>query len=141
MKSLGICCHIVYVRGRTGIHRDYCSSAVQGLEDHTSPFKTMRYVTLCHGSRAVPRELLTLGISVIHSVSVASQPADFVHNDPLASLSVSNPTDCHTHAELKRKVYSALAEGDEGELSIAVPKEAIIRQSGGVSGGFASEGV
>jgi transcription initiation factor TFIID subunit 2 len=86
-------------------------------------------------------ELLTLEISVIHSVSVASQPADFVHNDPLANLSVSNPTDCHIHAELKRKVYSALAEGDEGELSIAVPKEAIIRQSGGVTGGFASEGV
>ena len=71
---------------------------------------------------------------------MASQPSDFVHNDPFATLSVSNPTDCHTHAELKRKVYSALAEGDEGELSIAIPKDVIIRQSGHAAAGIASEG-
>ncbi|KAI0348152.1 hypothetical protein BDW22DRAFT_1480005 [Trametopsis cervina] len=75
----------------------------------------------------------------IHSVTVASQHTDFVHNDPLANLAVSNSSDCHTHAELKRKVYSALAEGDEGELSIAVPKELIIRQSGHGSAGIVSE--
>ncbi|KAI0692979.1 hypothetical protein BC835DRAFT_1276761 [Cytidiella melzeri] len=75
----------------------------------------------------------------IHSVTVASQPVDFVHHDPVANLSVSNPSDCHTHAELKRKVYSALAEGDEGELSISIPKEMIIRQAGNSAAGFASE--
>ena len=76
----------------------------------------------------------------IHSVTVASQSVDFVHQDPLAHLSVSNASDCHTHAELKRKVYSALAEGDEGELSIAVPKDVIIRQSSSTHTGLMSEG-
>ncbi|TBU50053.1 hypothetical protein BD309DRAFT_996445 [Dichomitus squalens] len=66
----------------------------------------------------------------IHSVTVASHPADFVHSDPLATLSVSDATDVHHHPELKRKVYSALQEGDEGELSIAIPKEVSLRQSG-----------
>ncbi len=79
-------------------------------------------------------------MAAIHSVSVASQPADFVHHDPLANLSVSNAADCHTHAELKRKVYSALAEGDEGELSISIPKEAVVRQSGNAHAGLMSEG-
>lgn len=38
--------------------------------------------------------------------------------------------DCHRHPELKRKVYSALQESDEGELSIAIPKEVHLKQSG-----------
>ena len=66
----------------------------------------------------------------IHSVTVASHQADFVHHDPLAHLNVSNPQDCHTYPELKRKIYSALAEGDEGELSIAIPREVPLRPSG-----------
>ncbi|PIL31521.1 hypothetical protein GSI_06223 [Ganoderma sinense ZZ0214-1] len=66
----------------------------------------------------------------IHSVTVASHPADFVHSDPIANLTVSDATDVHHHPELKRKVYSALQEGDEGELSIAIPKEVSLRQSG-----------
>ncbi|RDX51973.1 hypothetical protein OH76DRAFT_1400878 [Lentinus brumalis] len=66
---------------------------------------------------------------VIHSVSVASHSADFVHSDPLASLSISN-VDIHNHPELRRKVYSALQEGEEGELSIAIPKEVSLRQAG-----------
>ncbi|EIW87115.1 TATA-binding protein associated factor Taf2 [Coniophora puteana RWD-64-598 SS2] len=76
----------------------------------------------------------------IHSVTVASHQADFVHNDPFAHLSISNPQDCHTYPELKRKLYSAIAEGDEGELSIAVPKEVSLRPSGHVNqNGLASE--
>lgn len=74
-------------------------------------------------------------------MTVASEPADFVHNDPLSNLHISKPQDCHTHPELKRQVYSALAEGDEGELSIGIPKDVIIRQIGhATNGGIASEG-
>ena len=65
--------------------------------------------------------------AVIQSVTVASYPAEFVHYDAVANLNVSNPSDCHRFSELKRKLYSALAEGDEGELSIAIPKEVPIR--------------
>ncbi|OJA15957.1 TAF2 protein [Rhizopogon vesiculosus] len=79
----------------------------------------------------------------IHSVSVASHPADFVHHDPLAQINISNPQDCHTYPELKRKIYSALAEGDEGELSIAIPKEVSLRQTAhanhSIANGRASE--
>ncbi|KAI6112477.1 hypothetical protein EDD16DRAFT_1167057 [Pisolithus croceorrhizus] len=66
----------------------------------------------------------------IHLVTVASHQADFVHCDPLANVNISTPQDCHTYPELKRKIYSALAEGDEGELSIAIPKEVSLRQLG-----------
>ena len=52
----------------------------------------------------------------IHNVTVAQEQADFVHYDPLANLSTSKGNDVHAHPELKRKLYSALAEGDEGEL-------------------------
>ena len=78
--------------------------------------------------------------SVIHSVTVASQPAEFVHNDPLVNLHISKPQDCHTHPELKRTVYSALADGDEGELSIGIPKDVVIKQSGNAVSGIISEG-
>jgi transcription initiation factor TFIID subunit 2 len=74
-------------------------------------------------------------------VTVASHHAEFVHHDPLANISISNPQDCHTYPELKRKLYSALAEGDEGELSIAIPKEVSLKQSGhAVAGTVHSEG-
>jgi transcription initiation factor TFIID subunit 2 len=85
-----------------------------------------------------------LGSEAIHSVTVASHQADFVHLDPLAQINISTPQDCHTYPELKRKIYSALAEGDEGELSIAIPKEVSLRQSGhaghSMASGLASEG-
>lgn len=77
----------------------------------------------------------------IHSVTVASQPADFIHHDPLSSLNISNP-DCHNHPELKRRVYSALQEGDEGELSIALPAGIKIgegKSNSSLNGGVVSE--
>jgi transcription initiation factor TFIID subunit 2 len=43
--------------------------------------------------------------------------------------SSSEAHDCHKHPELKRKVYSALQESDEGDLSIAIPKEVPLRQT------------
>ncbi|KAH9929687.1 uncharacterized protein B0H18DRAFT_995740 [Fomitopsis serialis] len=89
------------------------------------------------------KELKTLHLHsrqcTIHSVTVGSHPADFVCHDPFTNLNISNPQDVHVHPELKRKVYSALAEGDEGELSIAIPKEVSLRQSGHAAAGIASE--
>jgi transcription initiation factor TFIID subunit 2 len=74
-------------------------------------------------------------------VTVASHRAEFVQYDPIANLAISNPQDVHTHPELKRKLYSALAEGDEGELSIAIPKEVPLKVSGNVHASIAaSEG-
>lgn len=71
--------------------------------------------------------------SAIQTVTVASLPAEFTHNDPLANLTVgapNDPLDCHRHPELKRKLYSALQESDEGELSIAIPLEVALKHSG-----------
>lgn len=74
-------------------------------------------------------------------MTVASHRAEFVQYDTLANLTISNPQDVHTHPELKRKLYSALAEGDEGELSIAIPKEVPLKVSGSVHASIAaSEG-
>lgn len=74
-------------------------------------------------------------------MTVSSHRAEFVQYDPLANLAISNPQDVHTHPELKRKLYSALAEGDEGELSIAIPKEVPLKVSGSFHAGIAtSEG-
>ncbi len=74
-------------------------------------------------------------------MTVASHRAEFVQYDPLANLTVSNPQDVHAHPELKRKIYSALAEGDEGELSIAIPKEVPLKVSGSIHASIAaSEG-
>ncbi|THH30629.1 hypothetical protein EUX98_g3547 [Antrodiella citrinella] len=75
----------------------------------------------------------------IQSVTIGTHSAEFSHHDPLANINISNAQDCHNHLELKRKVYAALAEGDEGELSIAIPREVIIRQSGNAAVGIASE--
>jgi transcription initiation factor TFIID subunit 2 len=68
-------------------------------------------------------------------VSVASYPAEFVHYDAVSNLNMSNSQDCHTFPELKRKLYAALSDGDEGELSIAIPKEVPIRLLGNTSVG------
>ncbi|KIY52676.1 hypothetical protein FISHEDRAFT_63651 [Fistulina hepatica ATCC 64428] len=56
----------------------------------------------------------------IHDVTVNGEPVDYVHHDLLASISLPAPdeTDCHRHPELKRRLYSALQECEEGELSI-----------------------
>ncbi|KAF8727766.1 hypothetical protein AX14_007043, partial [Amanita brunnescens Koide BX004] len=43
--------------------------------------------------------------------------------------SATEAQDCHRHAELKRKVYSALQECNEGELSIAIPRDVALKQS------------
>ncbi|TRM61550.1 hypothetical protein BD626DRAFT_570752 [Schizophyllum amplum] len=68
----------------------------------------------------------------IHTVTVSGHQAEFVHNDYLANLSLpgENNADPHRHAELKRKLYSALQESDEGELSIAIPTQVSLRSSG-----------
>ncbi|KAF9055881.1 hypothetical protein BJ165DRAFT_1336062, partial [Panaeolus papilionaceus] len=73
----------------------------------------------------------------IHQVTVGGHPADFTHHDPLSSINMGGPSeaaDCHRHPELKRKVYSALQECDEGELSIAIPAEVSLKSSGHSSG-------
>ncbi|KAF4611399.1 hypothetical protein D9613_004170 [Agrocybe pediades] len=66
-------------------------------------------------------------------VTVAGQPAEFTHVDPLTNLTMGGPAeaqDCHRHPELKRKVYSALQESDEGELSISIPADVPLKHSG-----------
>ncbi|KAG6911349.1 hypothetical protein DXG01_001020 [Tephrocybe rancida] len=51
-------------------------------------------------------------------------------------MGVSNEAqDCHRHPELKRKLYAALQEGDEGELAISIPKEVPLKQSGQIATG------
>ena len=68
---------------------------------------------------------------------MGGHPADFTHHDPLSSINMGGPSeaaDCHRHPELKRKVYSALQECDEGELSIAIPAEVSLKSSGHSSG-------
>lgn len=57
----------------------------------------------------------------IHSVSVAQNSADFVVTDPFANLGPSKPDDVHSFPEIKRKVFSAFSNADEGELSISLP--------------------
>ncbi|KAK7063812.1 transcription initiation factor TFIID subunit 2 [Favolaschia claudopus] len=78
----------------------------------------------------------------IQTVTVANIPAEFTHYDPLANLSTgpsTEPLDCHRHPELKRKLYSALQESDEGELSISIPLEVALKQSGQSVNPIASE--
>jgi transcription initiation factor TFIID subunit 2 len=68
----------------------------------------------------------------VHNVTVGGHQAEFSHHDALANISMGSSSeahDCHKHPELKRKVYSALQESDEGDLSIAIPKEVPLRQT------------
>ncbi len=64
---------------------------------------------------------------------VAGHEADFVCADPIANITIgSSPEDAtnsHYHPELKRKLYSAFQEGDDGELAIAVPKEVSLKST------------
>lgn len=78
---------------------------------------------------------------MIHSVTVGSYSADFAFYDPLASIPASDLSDCHRHPELKRKLYSSLAESDEGELAISIPKAVTIRNTGRSSTAFTNEGL
>jgi hypothetical protein len=64
--------------------------------------------------------------SVIQHVTVGGARTEAFQWDPTAHLSISNSKDCHIHPELKRRVYSAYAEADEGELSIAIPRESVV---------------
>ncbi|OBZ68561.1 Transcription initiation factor TFIID subunit 2 [Grifola frondosa] len=109
----------------------YHLSAVKTINHRRVRSKGYTEITVVPTSKDLKTIHLHSRQCTIHSVTVASHPADFVHQDPLLSLhNISNPQDCHNHPELKRKLYSALAEGDEGELSIAIPKEVSLRQSG-----------
>ena len=67
-------------------------------------------------------------VVVIETVTVASHKAEFSHSDPLTSMTVTK--DCHAHPELKRKLYAALAEGEEGELAIGIPGQVSLKQVG-----------
>ena len=64
----------------------------------------------------------------IESVSVASHKAEFLHHDPLTTLTLTNSKDCHAYPELKRKLFSALMECEEGELSIGIPGQVSLKQ-------------
>lgn len=82
--------------------------------------------------------------TAINTVTIAGHPAEFTHHDPLSNITMGAPNeaqDCHRHPELKRRIYSALQEGDEGELAIAIPREVPLRQSGHLQSGLVfSEG-
>ena len=72
-------------------------------------------------------------------MTVGGYPSTFTHHDPLANFSMGGQAeaqDCHRHPELKRKIYSALQESDEGELSIAIPTEVPLKQSAQSSSTF-----
>ncbi|KAI0323074.1 hypothetical protein OF83DRAFT_1234654 [Amylostereum chailletii] len=75
----------------------------------------------------------------IHKVLVANHHADFIHYDSLPNLTTNAPQDVHSHPELKRKLYSALADGDEGELSILIPREVPVHPLSNVTSGLVSE--
>ncbi|KAJ4485637.1 hypothetical protein J3R30DRAFT_3440949 [Lentinula aciculospora] len=91
-------------------------------------------ITIAPASSDLKTIILHCRQSIVHSVHVGAYAAEFVHNDPLVNLinGISEP-DCHRHPELKRKLYSALQEGDEGELSIAIPKEVSLKPTGAVN--------
>ena len=112
-------------QSRLGLHRIANKPDNQGFKGRSSSLEAMWYASpaLLHHWISLTNHLS----AVIQSVTVASYPTEFVHYDAVANLNVSNPSDCHRFSELKRKLYSALAEGDEGELSIAIPKEVPIR--------------
>lgn len=75
--------------------------------------------------------LLTPKRTAVHSVLVGGHAADFACTDPIANINIgSTPEDAknsHFHPELKRKLYSAFQEGDDGELAIAVPSDVSLK--------------
>ena len=54
---------------------------------------------------------------------------DWICHDPLSNVVMSDITDCHRHPEVKRKMYSSMAESDEGELAIPLPRQVHVRRS------------
>ena len=71
----------------------------------------------------------------VHSVFVSGKETDFILHDPLSNIGPSKPDDVHSFPEIKRKLFSALAEADEGELSISVPDDCLPFQVSGNSPG------
>ncbi|KAL5494783.1 hypothetical protein ACEPAI_245 [Sanghuangporus weigelae] len=59
---------------------------------------------------------------------------DWICHDPLSNVVMSDITDCHRHPEVKRKLYSSLAECDEGELAIPLPRQVHVRSAGSMGG-------
>jgi transcription initiation factor TFIID subunit 2 len=59
----------------------------------------------------------------VHSVTVAAHTAHFAYHDPIQNVNPTDPSDPHRYPEVHRKLYGALAESDEGELSIALPPQ------------------
>ena len=128
----------------SGIYRNNDSTNQQRIKDYPSAFASMQWVfpfmLMCR--RLSPN---CCDCTAIHSVNVAGHSAEFTHHDPLTHINMGGPAeaqDCHRHAELKRKIYSALQESDEGELSIAVPREVALKQSlQSAFGATVSEGI
>ncbi|KAF8079062.1 hypothetical protein FPV67DRAFT_1558205 [Lyophyllum atratum] len=90
-------------------------------------------ITIVPTSKELRTVYLNSRQCTIHTVTVAGHQADFTHSDPLTNITMGLPNeaqDCHRHPELKRKLYAALQEGDEGELAIAIPREVPLKQSG-----------
>ena len=58
---------------------------------------------------------------------------DWIHHDPLLNVTSSDIIDCHRHPEVKRKLYSAYAECDEGELAIPIPRQVPVKSQGHAS--------
>lgn len=73
----------------------------------------------------------------VSAVQVGGYPVqDWAYHDPLTSVYTSDITDCHKHPELKRKLYSAYSEAEEGELAIPLPRQVSVRSAGqGILGG------
>jgi hypothetical protein len=61
----------------------------------------------------------------IHRVTIADNVADLVLHDPFRNLGPTQPGDVHSFLEIKLKVFSALSDADEGELSIAIPSSSL----------------
>ncbi|KZS93535.1 hypothetical protein SISNIDRAFT_441399 [Sistotremastrum niveocremeum HHB9708] len=86
-------------------------------------------ITLVPTSAALRTILLHCRQCEIETITVASYKAEFLHHDPIASLNLVNPSDFHSYPEYKRKLFSALAECDDGELAIAVPPQVSLKQA------------
>lgn len=104
---------------------------------NTSELRTLhihsRQCSMCISSHS---RYSAQSFAAIQAVTVGGHPAEFTIHDPLSNITmggVGEAPDCHKHAELKRKLYSAMQECDEGELSIALPKELPVRTSGASS--------
>jgi hypothetical protein len=117
---------------RLGLHGDHNRPDEQRAQNGLPSLTAMQYVLFW--------VLVTLTLTdirtAIHSITVAGHQADFTHHDPLSNITIgaqNEAPDCHRHPELKRKIYSALQEGSEGELGIAIPREVPLKHTGHIS--------